>query len=235
MHRVDVVAIAAVRATQEALVRAAATKLPSIMGTPAAGEVANGETFDGETEVATFPGDLPTDLDGAVRRRLFQGPLDRCRRQGRLSASCASARRSSTARRRRGAGAASHPPRPRAPVPDRRQAAMTDRTRRPATFRLDDPHVTVMDADEDAGRLARGTIRITPEADPMAMPVVIDEPLRPVRTRLPLGHAVLDRARRPRAARHGSRRHATGPRPVRASMTASAFSASASPRWSASR
>jgi len=40
----------------------------------------------------------------------------------------------------------------------------------------------VMDADEEAGRLARGTIRITPEADPMAMPVVIDEPLRPVRT-----------------------------------------------------
>ncbi|MGM4896399.1 YcjF family protein [Tardiphaga sp. 839_C3_N1_4] len=59
---------------------------------------------------------------------------------------------------------------------------MTDRTRRPATFRLDDPHVTVMDADEDVGRLARGTIRITPEADPMAMPVVIDEPLRPVRS-----------------------------------------------------
>jgi putative membrane protein len=59
---------------------------------------------------------------------------------------------------------------------------MTDRTRRPATFRLDDPHVTVMDIDDDAGRLARGAIRITPEADPMAMPVVIDEPLRPVRT-----------------------------------------------------
>ncbi len=59
---------------------------------------------------------------------------------------------------------------------------MTDRTRRPATFRLDDPHVTVMDADEDAGHVKRGTIRITPEADPMAMPVVIDEPPRPVRT-----------------------------------------------------
>lgn len=59
---------------------------------------------------------------------------------------------------------------------------MTDRTRRPATFRLDDPHVTVMDTDEGAGRLARGTIRITPEADPMSMPVVIDEPLRPVRS-----------------------------------------------------
>jgi len=61
---------------------------------------------------------------------------------------------------------------------------MTDRptARRPATFRLDDPHVTVMEPDDEAGRLARGTIRITPEADPMAMPVVIDEPLRPVRT-----------------------------------------------------
>ena len=34
-------------------------KLPSITGTPAPGEIANGETFDGETEVATFPGDLP--------------------------------------------------------------------------------------------------------------------------------------------------------------------------------
>ena len=48
-------------------------KLPSILGTPAPGEVANGETFDGETEVATFPGDLPADPealftgDGAFR------------------------------------------------------------------------------------------------------------------------------------------------------------------------
>ncbi|MET0444546.1 MAG: TIGR01620 family protein, partial [Pseudorhodoplanes sp.] len=52
---------------------------------------------------------------------------------------------------------------------------------RPATFRLDDPDVRLMEADDDAGRLARGTIRITPEADPMAMPVVIEAPLRPVR------------------------------------------------------
>jgi putative membrane protein len=60
---------------------------------------------------------------------------------------------------------------------------MTERSnsRRPATFRLDDPHVVVMDADDEAGRLARGAIRITPEADPMAMPVVIDEPLLPQR------------------------------------------------------
>jgi len=55
---------------------------------------------------------------------------------------------------------------------------MTERgnPRRPATFRLDDPHVVVIDADDEAGRLARGTVRITPEADAMAMPVVIDAP-----------------------------------------------------------
>jgi uncharacterized protein len=43
-------------------------KLPSILGTPAAGEVGNGETFDGNTEVATFPGDLPSDPE-----ELFKG------------------------------------------------------------------------------------------------------------------------------------------------------------------
>ncbi len=60
---VDVVALAAVRATREAQVQRGRDKLPSILGTPVKGEVANGETFDGETEVATFPGDLPADLD----------------------------------------------------------------------------------------------------------------------------------------------------------------------------
>ncbi|MBC7583403.1 MAG: TIGR01620 family protein, partial [Tardiphaga sp.] len=55
---------------------------------------------------------------------------------------------------------------------------MTERsTRRPATFRLDDSRITLMDADDDAGRLGRGSIRITPEADPMAMPMVIETPL----------------------------------------------------------
>ena len=48
--------------------------------------------------------------------------------------------------------------------------------RRPATFKLDDPHVTVIDADDEPGRLARGTIRITPEADPALLPAPIEEP-----------------------------------------------------------
>jgi uncharacterized protein len=58
---IDVVALAAVRATREATVARGREKLPSILGTPASGEIANGEAFDGNTEVATFPGDLPAD------------------------------------------------------------------------------------------------------------------------------------------------------------------------------
>src|SRR3954451_24285427 len=65
---IDVVALAAVRATREAMVARGREKLPSLLGTPASGEVANGETFDGATEVATFPGDLPSDPE-----ELFKG------------------------------------------------------------------------------------------------------------------------------------------------------------------
>jgi hypothetical protein len=60
---IDVVALAAVRATREAQVQRGRDKLPSILGTPAPGEIADGEAFDGQTEVATFPGDLPADAD----------------------------------------------------------------------------------------------------------------------------------------------------------------------------
>ena len=60
---VDVVALAAVRATREAMVELEHARLPAILGTPAAGEVLGEQTFDGETEVAMFPGDLPADPD----------------------------------------------------------------------------------------------------------------------------------------------------------------------------
>jgi predicted YcjX-like family ATPase len=60
---VDVVAMAAVRATREATVQRGRDRLPSILGTPEAGESAGGEVFDGAIEVATFPGDLPDQLD----------------------------------------------------------------------------------------------------------------------------------------------------------------------------
>src|SRR3984957_13342603 len=52
--------------------------------------------------------------------------------------------------------------------------------RRPQTFKLDDPGVVVMDADEH-GRLARGTGRVTPGADPALLPVPIDAPPLPAR------------------------------------------------------
>ncbi|WFU42077.1 TIGR01620 family protein [Bradyrhizobium sp. CB82] len=48
--------------------------------------------------------------------------------------------------------------------------------RRPATFRLDDPGVVVTEADEHA-RLSRGAIQITPEPDPLALPVPVETPV----------------------------------------------------------
>jgi putative membrane protein len=59
---------------------------------------------------------------------------------------------------------------------------MSEKTphRRPATFKLDDANVVVMDH-EETGRLARGTVRITPEADPAQLPVPVDAPLLPTR------------------------------------------------------
>ena len=47
--------------------------------------------------------------------------------------------------------------------------------RRPVTFKLDDPHVVVLERDEAAARPARGSISITPEAEPE--PELLPEPL----------------------------------------------------------
>ncbi len=52
--------------------------------------------------------------------------------------------------------------------------------RRPATFKLDDPAVVVMDAD-DSSRPPRGTVHITPEADAALLPVSTAAPIAPVR------------------------------------------------------
>jgi hypothetical protein len=70
---IDVVALAAVRATREATVARGRDKLPSILGTPAPGESAGGEIFDGNTEVATFPGDLPDDPEALFNGEAFRG------------------------------------------------------------------------------------------------------------------------------------------------------------------
>jgi hypothetical protein len=58
---VDVAALASVRATREANVREGRRQFDAIVGIPLRGEVIAGETFDGETEAAVFPGELPSD------------------------------------------------------------------------------------------------------------------------------------------------------------------------------
>ena len=54
-------AMAAVRATREVTVRHGGETLEAISGTPLAGETVHGELFDGNSEAAIFPGELPAD------------------------------------------------------------------------------------------------------------------------------------------------------------------------------
>lgn len=60
---IDVVALAAVRATREANVGRGGSALPAVVGIPMAGERIGDEIFDGRTEAAIFPGELPRDPD----------------------------------------------------------------------------------------------------------------------------------------------------------------------------
>ena len=64
---IDVIALAAVRATREAAVKEGNMTLDAIVGTPLAGERIDGEVFDGEAEAAIFPGELPADPALAFR------------------------------------------------------------------------------------------------------------------------------------------------------------------------
>jgi predicted YcjX-like family ATPase len=64
---VDVIALAAVRATREAAVRRGRETIDAIVGVPLAGETLDGQTFDGVAEAAIFPGQLPVDPRDAFR------------------------------------------------------------------------------------------------------------------------------------------------------------------------
>ncbi len=81
--RVEVLALSSVRATREATVTKGSDSLPTIIGTPQPGETVDGKTFDGRTEIAWFPGDLPDDPESvfegasgvtAVRFARFRPP-----------------------------------------------------------------------------------------------------------------------------------------------------------------
>ncbi|MEO0671507.1 MAG: YcjX family protein [Pseudomonadota bacterium] len=61
-----VVALAAIRATHETTATVSGETLACIKGTPIAGEALDGETFDGRTEAAIFPGDLPANPAKAI-------------------------------------------------------------------------------------------------------------------------------------------------------------------------
>jgi predicted YcjX-like family ATPase len=82
---IDVAALSAIRATREASVRQKGETLECIAGTPLAGEVMGDTRFDGLTEAAVFPGDLPADpekardgsLEGKLRFLRFRPPLAR--------------------------------------------------------------------------------------------------------------------------------------------------------------
>ena len=65
---VEVLALAAVRATREATVSHGGEDLPAILGTPLTGQRVNGDCYDGETEIAMFPGDLPDDPEALFAR-----------------------------------------------------------------------------------------------------------------------------------------------------------------------
>jgi predicted YcjX-like family ATPase len=58
---VKVMALAALRSTREAEAKSGRQRLPCIVGVPLPGERLGARLFDGRTEAAVFPGDLPED------------------------------------------------------------------------------------------------------------------------------------------------------------------------------
>ncbi len=64
---VKALALAALRATREAEAKSGAERLACIVGVPLAGERVGGKQFDGRTEAAVFPGDLPADPAAFLR------------------------------------------------------------------------------------------------------------------------------------------------------------------------
>ena len=81
--KVEAMAMAAVRATREVRIREGREDLPAIAGVPEAGETIDGEVFDGQSEAAIFPGELPERAEAVfdasthwqIRAPRFRPPL----------------------------------------------------------------------------------------------------------------------------------------------------------------
>ena len=76
---VEPLAMAAIRATREGTARHGKEDLPVIIGTPLAGETIGKDHFDGETETAVFPGDLPARPDVLFDAGALAGPVEAIR------------------------------------------------------------------------------------------------------------------------------------------------------------
>ena len=121
--RLDVAALAAIRATREATVRQNGDILPCIVGTPEAGEVIGEELFDGETEAAISG--RPSRRGAGPRR--FDG-----RHHPPIAVPAAQAQHSAPSDK---PGLSPYQARSRPRIPARRPLQMTS-TRRPTAFRL---------------------------------------------------------------------------------------------------
>ncbi|MEA1830557.1 YcjX family protein [Methylobacterium durans] len=73
--RVGTVALASVRATRETIVHEGDATFRAVTGTPEAGEVVGDETFDGFSEAAIFPGELPARPDAVLEGAVEPGSL----------------------------------------------------------------------------------------------------------------------------------------------------------------
>lgn len=63
----EALAIAAIRATREGTIKDNGETLHTIIGTPEKGQVLGETTYDGNTEIALFPGDLPQNPDSLFK------------------------------------------------------------------------------------------------------------------------------------------------------------------------
>ena len=160
---IDVIALAAIRATREAEIRTGAEALDAIIGVPEKGETIGGQTFDGMAEAAVFPGELPADPN-----TIFAGDaiaLPEADNDWRFVRSAAI----DPARRTRSAD----PARPGAAVLDRGSLRVNPRPPRPRAFRLDDRRVAV--DDQPASLLPEAIISSQNDPIPAAAPAPVDE------------------------------------------------------------
>lgn len=69
-------AIASVRATSQGTIKDKSSELDCLIGTPEKGEKLDGETYDGKTKIALFPGDLPEQPESIFHKNLKPGLLN---------------------------------------------------------------------------------------------------------------------------------------------------------------